>query len=151
LAPRADDFGSGHAVRCVAVLLDRVIARRLDEARPSGARVEFVVALEQRLPAAGAEVLARGLVLLILAGEGALGAALAQHGILLRRQPLAPFGVGEVDLLVGHHDLLSGEYRSATSGPQGRLAARSGPAAERREQPRGRAPGRALASGIGIV
>ena len=35
------------------------------------------------------------------AGEGALGAALAQHMILLGREALAPFGVGKVHLVHG--------------------------------------------------
>src|SRR5688500_14659826 len=99
-AARADHFGADHAVRGVAMLLDRAVLGA-GEARPARAAVELGVALEQRLPAPGADVFAGGLVLLVLAGEGPLGAGLPQHLVLLGRQLRAPLGVGQVHLL-GH-------------------------------------------------
>src|SRR5690606_33327505 len=84
-----------------AMLLDRLVRDRAHEARPARTAVVLVRALEQRLSAPGAEICAGCLVLLVFAGERALGAVLAQDPVLLRRQPLAPLGVGE-DHLVGH-------------------------------------------------
>src|SRR5690606_19285752 len=109
----ADDFGADHAVRGVDVLRDRAALGRFDEARPAGAGIELVVAFEQGLAAPGTHVLAGSLVLLVLPGEGALGSTLAQHGVLLGRQPLAPLSVGKADLLVAHRSLLSPLYGAA--------------------------------------
>src|SRR5690606_38176797 len=100
-AARTDDFGANHAVRHVAVLLDRSVLSRAGEAGPAGSAVELGFAFEQRLTASGANIFAVRFVLFVLAGESPLGAAFAQHAILLRRQPLAPFGIGQVHLL-GH-------------------------------------------------
>src|SRR3989337_789565 len=101
LAARADDLGANHAVRHVAMLLDRAFLRP-GEARPARAAVELGLALEQRLTARGAEILTGRLVLLVLAGERALGAMLAQDAVLLGRQLRAPLGIGKVHLLLRH-------------------------------------------------
>src|SRR5688500_2772018 len=99
-AARADHFGADHAVRQVAMLLDRAVLGA-GEARPARPAVELGVAFEQRLAATGADVLAGSLVSLVLAGEGPLGAAPAQDVRLRRRQLRAPLGIGQVHLL-GH-------------------------------------------------
>src|SRR5690554_2195409 len=93
-ASRANHLGAHHPVRHVAVLVDRAVLRRAGEAGPARTTVEFGFALEQRLPAGGADIFAWRLVLLVLAGERALGSALTQDAVLLRRQPLAPLGIG---------------------------------------------------------
>src|SRR5687767_9683733 len=98
LAARADDLGADHAVRGVAMLLDRAVFGA-HEARPARAAVELGTAFEQGLPAPGAGIFAGSFVLLVLAGERPLGAVLTQDLVLLRRQPLAPFGIGQVDLV----------------------------------------------------
>src|SRR5690606_8743101 len=111
-AARTDHFGADHAVRGIAVLFDRALFGRPREARPARAAVELGVAREQRLPACGADVFSRGLVLLVLAGESPFSARLAQDLVLLRRQPFAPLGVGQYQLL-GHRGLLFGEIWGA--------------------------------------
>src|SRR6478735_12567300 len=83
LAARAGHLGADHAVRRVAELVDHAGLGPPGEARPARAAIVLVVALEQRLPAPGAGIFARGLVLLVLAGERALGAVLAEDLVLL--------------------------------------------------------------------
>src|SRR5581483_6515533 len=59
--------------------------------------------------AAGAEVVARLPDVLVLAGERPLGAVLAKHVVLDRRQLRAPLGVGLLDLLgLRRHRTVSG-------------------------------------------
>src|SRR5690554_4328072 len=84
-AARTDHFGADHSVRGVAVLLDGVRFDRPCKARPARTAVELGIALEQRLTAPGADVLAGSLVLLVLAGERPLGARLSQNLVLLGR------------------------------------------------------------------
>src|SRR5688500_10742221 len=69
LAARAGHFGADHAAGRVAMLADRAVPGRPHEAGPARAAVKLVPALEQRLPAPGADVRAGRLVLLVLAGE----------------------------------------------------------------------------------
>src|SRR5688572_21410198 len=76
LAARAQHFGPDHAVRGIAEFVDHPAFGGLGEARPARAAVELVLAFEQRLAASGADILAGGLVVLILAGERALGPVL---------------------------------------------------------------------------
>src|SRR5579864_8287163 len=72
-AVRAKHFGADHAVARVRLLVDMVFVGRLGEARPAAAGVELGVGFEQGLAAAGADIAARTMLMLILAGEGALG------------------------------------------------------------------------------
>jgi hypothetical protein len=51
VAPRAADFDPAHAMAGIGMLDDRAAGRRLGEARPTAAAVEFGVALEQLLAA----------------------------------------------------------------------------------------------------
>src|SRR5207302_6825204 len=64
-------------------------------ARPAGAAVEFAAGVEQRLAAAGAVINPGAILLVERARAGAFGAMLAQHPVLLRGQPLAPFLVAQ--------------------------------------------------------
>src|SRR3954452_9779688 len=100
-AARADDLRADHAVRAVLAQLDRLGDSRLGEARPARAALELRVGAEQLGAAAGAlehaVVLGEG----VLAGERRLGRLAAQHGVLLRRQLLAPLRVCLLDLLHG--------------------------------------------------
>jgi len=95
----AAHLGADHAVADVAMLGDHLFVRRRGEARPAAARIIFGVALEQDLAAASAAIGARVLVVPIFAGEGPFGARLTEDMILLRRELLAPFGIGEFELV----------------------------------------------------
>src|SRR5438552_13266911 len=103
---RAQHLGADHAVADIVFLVDMAIRRGRGKARPAAAGIEFRVGFEQRLAAAGAGVSALAVLMLVLAGEGTLGRLLAQHGILHRRQFLAPLGLALLDLAcrlgVGH-------------------------------------------------
>src|SRR5579859_2120943 len=97
---RAQDFGADHAVRVILLLVDMALHRRLGEARPAAAGIELGIGLEQRLPAAGADI-GPGLGLIfILARERALGRLFAQDRILHRRQFLAPLGLALHDFVL---------------------------------------------------
>ena len=74
---------------------------RLVEARPSGARVELRVGLEQLRAAPGAQIRAVVLHVDVLTGERTLGAVLAEDLVLLGRQPIAPLLIGETDVVPG--------------------------------------------------
>src|SRR4051794_3281194 len=101
-AVAAGDLGAAHEQRVVRARLDRGGDGWLGEARPAGAGVELRRGREQLGAAARAAVHAVLLDVPVLAGERALGAALAQHLVLLGRELLAPLLVGLVDLLGSH-------------------------------------------------
>ena len=106
VAPAAVHFGADHAVaRCRVSSSTASSSAGTGEAGPARAAVVFRVAGEQQLPAGGAVIFARRLVLLLFAGEGPLGPAFAQDMVLLRRQPFAPFGFGQFEF-VGHDGYL---------------------------------------------
>ena len=71
----------------------RSCGERGEERGPAAVAVELLVAAEQLRAAGAARVDALGVVVPVLAGEGALGAGLAEHRVLLRGQPAAPLGV----------------------------------------------------------
>src|SRR6185503_9276387 len=92
-AAPAVHFGARHEKHAVGLGLDR-LRQRLVEARPAGAALEFGVGGEQRQVAAGAGENAFAFFAIERARARALGAVLAQHGVLLGRQALAPLGIG---------------------------------------------------------
>src|SRR5579883_675744 len=103
----AQDLGADHAVAVVGLLIDMALLRGLRKARPAAAGIEFGVGLEQHLAAAGADIAARALLMLILAGERPFGRLFAQHRILHRCQLAPPFLLALGDLVgrrlaVGH-------------------------------------------------
>src|SRR4051794_1922762 len=106
IAFRAQDLGADHAVADVALLVDMAFRCWRRETRPAAAGIEFCVGFEQRLAAAGAGIGALALLMLVFARERPLGRLLAQHGILHRRQFLAPLGFALLDFAcrfgVGH-------------------------------------------------
>src|SRR3954447_24813449 len=71
------------------------------ERRPAAAGVELRVGLEELGVAGLAGVDALGLGVGVLTDEGSLGAGLTEHGVLLRRELLAPLLVGLLHV-VGH-------------------------------------------------
>src|SRR5207302_10613598 len=75
--------------------------RWLIEARPARPRVELGLRIEQRRPAAHAVIRARFVIVPMLASKSALGACLARHVILLRRELLFPLGFSPLDLFCG--------------------------------------------------
>src|SRR3954454_175105 len=98
VAVPADDLGPPHEATVVGSQLDVLEIGGLGEARPAGARVELGVGGEQLGAAADAAVHARGLLVDIGAGEGALGAGLAGHLVLLGRELVAPLLLALLDL-----------------------------------------------------
>src|SRR6185503_8028926 len=83
-----------HAPGVVLAQLDRLGDLRLREARPARAGVELHARVEELVAAAGAAVHAVVVLVPVLTGEGALGAALAEHLVLLGSELLAPLLVG---------------------------------------------------------
>src|SRR5260221_8078326 len=81
----AHHFHATHAVRAVHFLLDGFVVRRLIEAGPSGAGFVLGRGIEERLSAADADKRSLVLGLVVLAGEGALGALAAGDPILFFR------------------------------------------------------------------
>src|SRR5215212_10249845 len=72
-------------------------------------------AVEERVAAGGAVVEAVFVSVHVLAGERQLGGCLAQHGVLLRREPLPPLLVGAGQLV--SHRTLAKPDRAAHPGP----------------------------------
>src|SRR5215204_1407997 len=72
---------------------------RLVEAGPPGAAVELRPGVEQRQLAGGADEGAAALFLVERAREGALRPLFEQHRIRLRREQLAPLGLGLLELV----------------------------------------------------
>src|SRR5258707_719916 len=93
----AGDLGADHAVAGVGRGVDR-FAHRRPEARP--ARAAFVLGrgIEQRLVAAGAAEDALALLVVQRAGEGPLGAVVAQYMVLQRVEFLLPLRFALLDL-----------------------------------------------------
>src|SRR5260370_3987528 len=96
-------LGAHHAVAAIDRGLDRA-RLRIVEARPAGAAVEFSLRHEQRLPAPGARERAGAFLIIERAASRGLGAVLAHHLVLFRREQAAPLlvGVGDRVLLFGH-------------------------------------------------
>src|SRR5262245_61370048 len=111
---RAHDLGARHSVARVRLGHDAVERRRLVEARPARARLELRVGAEERAPAAGAAVDPRIVLVPVHARECALRALLPEDLVLLRRQALAPLGVGELDLLA-HCGILASSASASAS------------------------------------
>ena len=91
IAAVAVHLAADHAVARVGLASHVFFPRRLPEARPAAAGLELVLRAEQLGPAAYAAVLALVVVVPVLAGERALGAVLARHLELLRRELAFPF------------------------------------------------------------
>src|SRR5688500_2824580 len=83
VAVRRAHLDASHAVRRVPDFVDVGRIDGLREARPAGARVEFVRRGEQRLAGYDVDVDTRLLVIEILPGSGGLGAASLRHAMLL--------------------------------------------------------------------
>ena len=113
-AATAMHLGAQHEQAAVAGGADGVVERRV-EAGPAGAAVELGGGGEQRQVAAGAVVGAGAVLLVERAGAGALGAVLAQHVELLRREQLLPFlvGLGDLEGLGVLASRLSRQWRGA--------------------------------------
>src|SRR5579859_6090299 len=111
---RAAHFGADHAVAGVDMLVDQRLVGGRGEAGPAAAGIMFGATAEQLGAAAGADIFAGLLVVPVGAGEGALGARLAQHMILLGIEPLAPLVVAEVDFFHGAKDGSAPASRQST-------------------------------------
>src|ERR1700731_89228 len=98
VALRTKHLGADHAVADVALLVDMALRCGLRKTRPAAAGIELGVGFEQRLPAAGAGIGARPVLMFVFAGERPFGRLLAQHRVLHRRQFLAPLGFALCDL-----------------------------------------------------
>src|SRR5262249_36227929 len=91
-ATRTEDFGTDHAVAEITRLIDMAGDRRTGEARPAASGVELGIGFKKRLPATGADVSARPVLMLVLAGKRPLGRLLAQDRVLHGCQFFAPLG-----------------------------------------------------------
>src|SRR5277367_4753135 len=101
----------------IALLVDMVFDRRRGEARPATAGIKLGIGFEQCLSAAGADIGAGPLLVLIFAGEWPLGRLFPQHRILHRCQFAAPFGFALFDLAghrLGGHEISLHSPRSTT-------------------------------------
>src|SRR3990167_3200450 len=95
----AAHFHAFHAVAGIGACGHAFGAIGLPETRPAGTRIKFGIGVEQRIAATRATVNTRVMAIPIGAAEGRFGAALAAHLILLRREFLAPFGIGFFDFV----------------------------------------------------
>src|SRR5262245_57550859 len=107
-AVRTPDLGPDPAEGAVLEQDDGVALFRLIEARPATVRLELGVRAEQLGAAGPAVVDAASLGVRVLAGEGRLRACLPQDVVFLRRQPLAPFVLGELHIC--HANETTGQY-----------------------------------------
>src|SRR6185312_7342463 len=103
----AGHLGAHHAVAGVARGVDRVVLGG-PERGPTRPALVLGAGIEQRLAAAGAAKDAGALLVVQRAGEGPLGAVLAQHMMLQRIELLLPLRVGFFDTLVAHVVLRDG-------------------------------------------
>src|SRR5438067_9981934 len=108
LAFRAHHLGAAHQPGVVGLGLDVLLLRRRVVRRPAGAGIELGVRAEELGAAAHAAVHALVVVVPVLAAERLLGALLARHVVLHRRELLAPLGVGFLHF--GHGFLLSATH-----------------------------------------
>src|SRR5579875_1481426 len=99
VTPCAPDLGADHAVRAVLDEHHGIVAGWAVEGRPAAVRLELLSRTEQLGPARPAAVDALGLRVRVLACPWRLGARLAEHRVLLRREHLAPLRVRPDDLL----------------------------------------------------
>jgi hypothetical protein len=115
IAAGATDFSAAHEEGPVGMLADRAFLDRSPEARPAGTGIELGIGREQRLAAADAGIHARALLVPIGAGEGALRAVLTRNMKLLRRELLAPFGLGLGDFGTDGSDFIGNLARLGTA------------------------------------
>src|SRR5690606_2310835 len=99
VAAGAAYFDALHAMAGILQFLDRVVAYRLEVARPAAAGIVLGVGVEQRRLAAGAVVDSRRASGVVLAAERTLGAAQTADLELFGREFLAPGVEGFVDLV----------------------------------------------------
>src|SRR6185312_13928934 len=85
----------------IGLCLHGFLPGRLVEARPARAGIELGRGIEHRRAAADAGIRAVIVMVPELAGEGALGAVLARHLVLLGSQLFPPFGIVFFDLVLG--------------------------------------------------
>ena len=106
IALAAEGFGAHHAKAGVGLLGEILFGARHPEARPAGARLEFGIGTEQRVATAYAAVDTSIMQLVVLAGEGWLGAFLAGDRKLLRSELASPFFIA-LDYFFGGHNSYS--------------------------------------------
>ena len=90
IARGAANLGPHHAVGRILVLDHAATRDRLGEARPARPGIKLRLRIKQRSPTAHAVVHPRILRVPVRPGKGTLGARLARHVILLRREFLLP-------------------------------------------------------------
>ncbi len=118
LATVTEHFGASHPVGVIGFFGHGVFGGGGPKAGPTSARIKLGVGAKQWLSAGGADVGAFFLVLVVLAGKGALGALLAHDGVLLRRQALLPLAVGFNDLVGGGGRIILCHKASIVDKPQ---------------------------------
>src|ERR1700732_4113774 len=100
-AAGATRLGAIHAIAGVGVFADVLAVGGGEEARPSGSRIKFCFRAKEQCATADAVVCPVVVLVPVLAGESALGAAAAGYLILLRSKLLLPlrFGLGDLVIL----------------------------------------------------
>jgi hypothetical protein len=93
VTPGALHFRPPHAVTHGSFQLDVLILHRVPEARPTRAGFEFLLGMKEIGSATNAAENSIFVEIPELAGEGALGASVACHLVLLRSEDLLPFRV----------------------------------------------------------
>ena len=96
-AAAAYDLGSHHEVAVIPFFFDAGGRNWCVEARPARTGVIFGLRFEERLTARGAAVLSGFVEVVVLAGEGALGAFFAHYAVLFGRERFFPFSIGFFD------------------------------------------------------
>src|SRR5438477_6125941 len=100
-AIRAHDLGPHHSEGRIALLVDRLVARRRGEGRPAAARVVLGLGAEELGAAARAAVRARLEHVVVLARERRFRPLFAEDAVLLGVELRAPLRLGLLDFR--HH------------------------------------------------
>ena len=90
----AHNLVAAHAKAIIRSHLNTGGSGRGEEAGPAGARLKLGIGGEEQVVVGGAIVGTDGVVIVVFAGEGALGTLLAQDVVLVGREEFFPLGIG---------------------------------------------------------
>lgn len=100
VAFRAQNFNPRHAVALIGAKPDILPSHRKQKRRPARAAVELIIAPKERQVTARAVILALKVIIFQNPAEGGVSAMRAQDLVLIGLQALAPFRVGQNQLIV---------------------------------------------------
>jgi hypothetical protein len=98
VAGGAADFRSAHPEGAILELAHGIRPDGLEETRPAASGIEFRIRDEERILACCTAVKSWTLLMKMRTRAGTLRAVLAQDLVLFGREPVAPFGIGSVEL-----------------------------------------------------